>query len=315
MKRSESSGFVAVVGAANIDICAAPDDALELHDSNPGQVGVSPGGVARNIAENLSRLGVDARLVSAVGDDDFGNLLLQQGRAAGIDMNAVQQLENRATSAYVSVLDGSGDMHVAVNDMSIVDDLQPDQLQEHEAMLRQAGVVVLDTNLPQASLDYLASALPDQLLFVDTVSVTKAPRIAPCLAAIHTLKAGRAEAEALSGLRCRGKRQLAQAARWFHDQGVQRVFISLGKQGVFYSDGELGGLEPVSATAPDTVNANGAGDAMFAAIACCWLGRQTLRDTVRFAMCAASFTMSHPATINPDISVASLTKHMAATYA
>ena len=74
--------FVVVVGGANMDICASPANALTMHDSNPGSVVTSPGGVARNIAENLARLGVDARLIAAVGADYHGDLLLQQGRAA-----------------------------------------------------------------------------------------------------------------------------------------------------------------------------------------------------------------------------------------
>ena len=190
-----------------------------MHDSNPGRVVTSPGGVARNIAENLARLGVDARLLCAVGADEHGDLLLSQGRAAGIDMSNVLRLSDAATSTYVSMLDASGDMHVAVNDMSIVDALQPSQLRHFEKMLRQASLVVLDTNLPDASLKYLCESLTDSVLFVDTVSAAKAARIAPYLSSIHTLKAGSIEAEALSGMPCRTKRQLEKAVRWFHAQG------------------------------------------------------------------------------------------------
>lgn len=310
-----SDPFVAVIGGANMDICAAPASHLQLRDSNPGRVVTSPGGVARNIAENLARLGVDCRLLSAVGADYHGDLLLRQGRTAGIDMNAVLRVTHAPTSTYVSMLDASGDMHVAVNDMSVVDELQPERLRGHEKMLRQARLVVLDTNLPDASLRYLSEALRDRLLFVDTVSVAKAARIAPYLRSVHTIKAGRVEAEALSGMRCRTERQLAKTARWFHDQGTKRVFISLGDEGIYYSDGEQAGLEAVPVAAPDLMNANGAGDAMFAGIVYCWLEQQPVLDTIRFAMSAAGLTMSHSATINPDLSSASVQKHMEASYA
>ena len=309
-----SDPFVAVVGGANMDICASPASHLRMQDSNPGRVVTSPGGVARNIAENLARLGVDCRLLTAVGADNHGDLLLLQGRAAGIDMSAVLRLDAAQTSTYVSMLDESGDMHVAVNDMSIVDALQPDRLRTHEKMLRQASLVVVDTNLPDASLSYLCEALNDRLLFVDTVSAAKASRIGPYLGSVHTIKAGGIEAEALCGMRCRTERQLAKAAQWFHKQGTKRVFLSLGEEGIYYSDGEQAGLEPVPVTAPDTTNANGAGDAMFAGIVYCWLEQRPLLDTIRFAMSAAGLTMSNSATINPDMSCTSVQKYVAATY-
>ena len=69
-----SDPFVALVGGANMDICASPASRMRMHDSNPGSVVTSPGGVARNMAENLARLGVDCRLVAAVGADHYGDL-------------------------------------------------------------------------------------------------------------------------------------------------------------------------------------------------------------------------------------------------
>jgi pseudouridine kinase len=85
---------VCVIGGANVDIHGAAYQPLRLRDSNPGSVHVSPGGVARNVAENLSRLGVDCRLVTAVGKDPHGEMLLAHGRETGIDMRYVQELES-----------------------------------------------------------------------------------------------------------------------------------------------------------------------------------------------------------------------------
>ena len=75
--------FVAVIGGANIDIHGKSNDTLQERDSNPGQVHTSAGGVARNIAENLARLGVDCRLITAVGKDHHGQMLLRLARDAG----------------------------------------------------------------------------------------------------------------------------------------------------------------------------------------------------------------------------------------
>lgn len=306
--------FAVVIGGANMDICGASTDRLRLQDSNPGAVTSSPGGVARNIAENLARLGVDCRLIAAIGADHHGDLLLQQGQAAGIDMRYVLQLEAEQTSTYISVLDDAGDMLVGINDMSIVDQLRPERLQVHEQMLKQASVIIADTNLCEESLAYLGGTCIDQPLVVDTVSVAKAIRIKPYLDTVHTLKASRIEAEALSGISSPTNRQLPKVAAWLHERGVARVFITLGPAGVFYSDTDKQGLVSPHKNAGKVKNANGAGDAFAAGIAYAWLQRWELIDSVRFAISAANVALSHRATINPSMSAATVNRIREAQY-
>ena len=268
--------FVVIVGGANIDICGAPGVGLRMGDSNPGAVTSSPGGVARNVAENLARLGVDCRLITAVGNDHHGDLLCDQGRAVGIDMRHVMRLDTVPTSTYVSVLDNSGDMLVAINDMSIVDEIRPDRLRRHEPMLKQAHLLVADTNLSSAALAYLGQAAAGQPMFIDAVSAAKAKRILPSLDTVHTLKATRIEAEELCGFSSKGTDNLPKIANWFHERGVKRIFITLGTDGVFYSQGDEQGYEDAS-DAPDGVaNANGAGDAFVAGLAYAWMNDWTL---------------------------------------
>jgi len=307
--------FTVVIGGANMDICGAPAGKLHMRDSNPGTVDSSPGGVARNIAENLARLGVVCRLIAAVGNDKHGDLLLEQGQAAGIDMRYVLRLEAEQTSTYVSVLNNAGDMLVAINDMSIMDEIKPEHLQAQERMLKQASLIIADTNLDDAALAYLGGTFVEQPLFVDTVSAPKAIRIKPYLDTVHTLKASRMEAEALSGMSARLKKNLPGIANWFHDRGVERIFITLGTDGVFCSSAGEQGLEKAGKTADGVANASGAGDAFFAGIAYSWLQHWPLVKSARFAISAANVALSHRSTINPGMSAAAVNRIYAAQYA
>ena len=307
--------FVAVVGGANLDICGAPAGDLLMRDSNPGTVNTSPGGVARNIAENLARLGADCRLIAAVGNDNHGKLLLEQGQAAGIDMRFMLRLDAAKTSTYVSVLDNEGDMLVAINDMSIMNELKPERLQGHEQMLRQASLIIADTNLRDDALAYLGGTFSGQPLFIDTVSAAKASRIKPYLDCVHTLKASRIEAEALSGIDAPTNKQLPRVASWFHKRGVKRVFITLGTEGVFYSNTQETGLEKAGDVADGVANANGAGDAFVAGIAYSWIKQWPLLKSVRFAISAASVALTHRSTINPGMSTAAVKRIYDAHYA
>lgn len=300
--------FVAIVGGANMDIHGTPDARLRKHDSNPGTVHTSPGGVARNIAENLARLGADCRLIAPVGNDHHGQLLMKQGDAAGIDMSNMLQFDSASTSTYLSVLDDCGDMFVGISDMSILDRLNAEQLRVHKKMLQQASLVIADTNLTDDALGYLTRTCAEQTLFVDTVSTTKALRIKPYLDAVHTLKPSLIEAEELSGIKAPTDKELPKIAAWFHDQGVQRLFITLGAGGVFYSTDAEQGIEKSDHTVEHKVNAGGAGDAFVAGLAHAWLNQWPLLQSVRFAMAAATLALADAATINPNMSSAAVQK-------
>jgi pseudouridine kinase len=302
--------FVAVIGGANIDIHGKSNKALRRKDSNPGTVHTSAGGVARNVAENLARLGVDCRLISAIGNDHHGRMLMRLCREAGIDMRCVQEIASAPTSTYLSVLDDSGDMQVAIADMSIIDHLDAERLQQHQAMLIQASLMILDTNLLDDALAWLTVTFAGNTIFADTVSTTKALRLKPYLQSIHTLKTSTLEAEALTGLEARTQTQLRKLAGRLHAEGIERVFITRGNQGVFYSTGDAQGVQKLKRDKRDVRNAGGAGDAFLAGLAYAWLEDWPLSDSVQFALAAANITLSHPAASSPALSLAAVNRAM-----
>jgi pseudouridine kinase len=298
--------YTVVIGGANMDILGRPFNTLHSGDSNPGVVSCSPGGVGRNIAENLARMGSDTRLISAIGKDTYGQLILQQCRQAGIDSQACLELSDANTSTYLSVLDGNGDMHVAIADMAIIERLDVDVLKSRADMIRRAELLVLDANLSEVALEYLLCNFADKPIFVDTVSCAKAHKLKPYLSSIHTLKPNLKEAQQLSGITIKDNNGLPSLANWFHDQGVKRVFLSLGSKGVFYSDQKQQALLP--AICVDMINANGAGDAFLAGLAHSWIQQWPTLQSTRFAMAAAVVALSHIATINPNMSEISINR-------
>jgi len=313
--RKDSSGdtsFVTVVGGANIDIHGKSAGTLRANDSNPGTVHMSAGGVGRNVAENLARLGVDCRLVTAVGDDQHGRTLIRLSSEAGVDMQYVQEIASAPTSTYLSVIDASGDMKVAIADMNIIDHLTPERLRPHQAMLYESSLIVLDTNLPDSTLAWLANTFGEQTLFVDTVSTTKAPRIKQYLNSVHTLKTSAIEAEALTGLEARTKPQLQNVAAHLHAAGVERVFVTRGSRGVFYSTGNEQGTMKLEQQSRVIRNAGGAGDAFLAGLAYARLEDRDLEATLRFALTAADLTLSDSATSSPALSLAAVNQALEA---
>jgi len=143
--------------------------------------------------------------------------------------------------------------------------------------------------------------------------VSKAPRLKPFLSSIHTLKSSTIEAEALTGLDAQTPAQLRELASYLHGQGVKRVFITRGEQGVFYSAGEAQGSQHL-AEKREMQNAGGAGDAFLAGLAYAWLEDFDMDDTLRFALTAADITLSHAATSSPSLSLAAVNRVMDAQH-
>jgi pseudouridine kinase len=307
--------FVTVIGGANIDIHGKSTKSLLAHDSNPGAVHSSAGGVARNIADNLARLGVDCRLISAIGKDHHGQMLMRLSREAGINMQYIHEFASASTSTYLSVLDESGDMQVAINDMSIIDRLSATQLEPQKAMLGRSALMIVDCNLPQDVLEWLTATFSSTPIFADTVSAAKASRIKPYLQSVHTLKASAIEIAALAGKEARTQTQLRTIAGELHSQGLKRLFVTRGEQGVFYSTPDEQGLEKPISENRDVSSTGGAGDAFLAGLAYSWLENSSLADSLRFALAAADITLSHPATNNPALSVKTVKSAMEHTRA
>ena len=302
-----SGSYVVVVGGVNVDIGGHSFAPLIAADSNPGSVSVSLGGVGRNIAHNMSLMGLDVRLLTAYGDDFHGQQVAASCSELGIDLSHALRVSGGTTSTYLYLADPAGEMALAVSDMSICDKITPAYLAANLPILQNAQVIVADTNIPAESLRYLAENVTVPL-FVDPVSTAKAEKLRPILNRIHTLKPNRLEAELLSGVRIENRADVETAADVLTGLGVHRIFLSLGAQGVYAAMGEQKLWLPT--TPGQMVNTTGCGDAFMAALVWAYLEGSDLETTARAGLAAGSIAMESPETINPQMSAPALRKRM-----
>ena len=291
--------YILVIGGSNIDIQGFPKEKLIQRDSNIGTVKMSLGGVGRNIAENCARLGVPTRLMSVIGDDPYGQKILKEAQAIGLNMQDTVVLSGESTSTYLSILDETHDMAMAINHMDSIEKLTVEHIRAKRSIIEHAQLVVLDTNLPQAVLDHLLAQYPKTKFFVDTVSTKKALKIKDHLKNIHTLKPNRMEAEVLTG--SSEKTPLLELGSQLK---CKRSFISLGSQGVQVFEGKTHLHFPTKPI--EVVNATGAGDAFMAGLVYAYLKGYDIKETCLTAMAASRLALSHPDTINPNLNEQSL---------
>ena len=295
----ENSKFAVVVGGVNIDIGGRPFAPLTMKDSNPGRVTVSPGGVGRNIAHNLSLLGVRTYLLTALGDDLNARRITDSCTESGIDITHALRVPGEATSTYIYLDDSDGDMAVALSDMEICSRITPAYLESKKDLLNRASAVVADTNIPEESLAWITEhcSVP---VFADPVSTAKTGKLRSLLSRIHTLKPNRLEAEILSGIRITDDISAFRAARALLETGLRSVAITLGARGVMSADSHA--VELIPCCPAEVRNATGAGDAFMAALVWSWLEGEDFSASCRMAAAAAAIAVESDETINPALS-------------
>lgn len=296
--------YAVVIGGANMDICGKAYGPLRLGDSNPGHVHTAAGGVGRNIAENLARLGSDTRLITAVGNDQHGQRLIELSQQAGINMRHTLVLDGFNTSCYLSLHDPHGEMSCAINDMAILEELNPQRMTQFDGLLSAASALVVDTNLSSALLAWIFGRYPQLAIFVDTVSVAKVDKIRPWLSAIHTIKPNRHEAEHLSGIPIEGPDSWSRVADWFLAAGIQRLFLSLGAEGIYYCDAEHRAHLPILPC--PVINVTGGGDAYMGALIHAWLQHYPLDQAAHFARACAALAVGCEDTVYSGLSQAAV---------
>jgi len=299
----EDTASVVVVGAAAMDTKGHALEPLQSGTSIPGHVRVSVGGVGRNIAENLARLGLETILLSAVGDDEAGRHLLAQARGSGVNVDHVLVNPEHATAAYLAVLDQQGNLSVSVADMGIMEAVTPRYLYDRRRWLRQASVVAIDANLsPQA----LASLLRQTRKYgvpvcADPTSTSLAPRLCPHLGDLYMITPNALEAEALCGQPVRNRDEAIVAAKRLVSLGVEIAIITLADQGLVHATSNESGYIP--AVECEIVDLTGAGDALTATVIFGLLNDFPVDEAVRLGVSAAALTLQCRETVCPDLSL------------
>ena len=126
----DRAASITVIGGANIDISAKYiSPATTTGDSHQGQISTSAGGVARNIAENLARLGSAVQLITGLGDDELSAPVRASLNLPLLDLSACYAPTNAPSDSYLSLYDMTGELVSAVNQMQLVNKLTPSYLQ------------------------------------------------------------------------------------------------------------------------------------------------------------------------------------------
>lgn len=295
------------MGGANLDIVGMTAGPPHPGASTPGRVRVTPGGAARNVAENLARLGVRATLIAAVEAGPLGDRLIARTADAGVDVTQITRVEGRGN--YYVAAESGGVLQWAVSDMAAAESLTPAAIDARAALIRAAEAVVLDANVPPGTIRRAADLTAGSLCLLP-VSVAKAARVLEVLHRASLIVLTATEAQALTDQAftkgSQSRDEIVRAGRLLQLRGPAVVVITAGDQGMVWIAKEAAWAH----IPPDAVvDATGAGDAVAAVCIYGLLTGLSADLAARLAAAAGAMTVGIEGATHPGLTREALHRH------
>jgi len=283
-------GRIVVVGSLNMDLVVrvdrmpAPGETIRGHDFH-----TIPGGKGANQAAAISQLGGQVAMVGHVGDDAFGPQLVGNLQARGVDTRYVSAVAGVATGTALIMVDSQGENSIVIapGANALV---SPQDIDACDDLLRQAEYLVLQCEIPLETVSYAIrrAAQHGVRVVLNPDPARDLPR--ELLRGVHYLVPNESEAESLCGRKVYDADTARQAARQLHAQGVPVVIITLGSQGALVLTDD----ETFQMPAPQVrvVDTTAAGDAFVGGLVVSLSRGLSLREAVRYAVCAGAVAVT-----------------------
>ncbi len=299
----DGKNYVCVIGGSTVDVYGCARSHFMYGDSNPGDVHISYGGVGRNMAENLSRLGVRTEFLTLFGNDQHANSIIEICKKNNVGISHSEKCDDCNSSFYICIEDSTGDMCAGISDMKLYDKLTSDFIEKRLDIINNSDLCVIDTNLKIEVLEYISRNVKVPI-FVDPVSTAKSKKLINCMDNIHTVKANLIEAECLSEMHIDNHKDLRAAARHIIQKGVKQLFITLGNKGVYYNNVVSEGL--LEAPKSKVKSTTGAGDAFFAGALWAYGHNKDIREMAQYGQSAASILIKSGTTFSNNLNIQNL---------
>lgn len=306
-----TSKEIICIGGANIDRKFHVAGEVAMGTSNPSNVTQSIGGVARNIAENLGRLGQEVRLITLAGHDSDWKAI-EKGSSHFMKLDSVELMEDITTGSYTAVLNEQGELIIAMANMAIYDRLRPSNFKKHESWLLSAQCIVVDLNCPLETVEYLRdfAALHHVPLMVVPVSSPKMNRLPKNLDGVTWLICNREEAEMYLDFPIQSREDYHTAIELIKDKGVEYAVITSGDKGVYAGSKESETFYVPAIAVEHVEDVTGAGDAFVSAFLHVAFQDQAFKECIRSGLVNASKTLQSPFTVRQDLSSEQLQKEL-----
>ncbi|MHC0036250.1 carbohydrate kinase [Pseudoneobacillus sp. C159] len=302
---------VICIGGANIDRKCHVKGKAQLGTSNPIYATQNAGGVARNIGENLGRLGLEVALISTSGNDSDWSFI-EESSSLYMNLDNVTKFPEKSTGSYTAVLDVNGELIIALANMDVYEAITPELLSKHDLLLSRAKCIMADLNCPKETIQFLCHfaknhAIPLVLIPVSSPKMTHLP---DDLNGVTWIITNRDESETYFGMEMKTEEDWKRILDLWLARGVSNVVVTNGKEGSMIGNKEEGIFHIPALNVNEIVDVTGAGDAFSSAVIYSWLAGKSLIEIAEAGTMNAAKTLQSPFTVRQDLSAEQLQKDL-----
>ena len=281
------TGRIVVVGSINMDLVVRSP-----HLPLPGETilgsgfNTFPGGKGSNQAVAAARLGAPVAMIGCVGQDAFGDAMLETLEADQVDVSGIRRDDGAPTGVALITVDDRGENTIVVASGANMR-ITPEDVEAHEALFANASVLLLQLEIPlAASRRAMDLALRHGLKVVLNPAPAQ-PLSAEFLSGVDVLVPNEGEL-----LRLSGEQKMEAAVQRMWASGVGSLLVTLGEKGALLVN-QAGELR-VPAFPVKAVDTTAAGDAFLGAFAVSLAGGLPAEQAARWACAAAAIAVTRP---------------------
>mgnify|MGYP003196139734 FL=1 len=248
------------------------------------------GGKGANQACACAKLGADTVFLSAVGSDQFADMVLSSLRAAGTDVSRVLKSASQSTGFAVINVDSVGENTIVV--VPGANQLCTEEyISENLAAIADADICLVQLELPGKSVyEFIRQAK----LCGKTVIFNPAPASKDIPDDIYDgldyITPNETEIAQITGMAAESEAEIAAAAERLLEKGVKNVIVTIGSKGVIHVSSE--GARRYPAYKVKSVDTTAAGDTFNAGLAVALLEGKGLQDAISFGNAAAGISVT-----------------------
>lgn len=273
---------ILVIGSLNMDMVVNVAHTPAVGETIlTDRMSLIPGGKGANQACAAGHLGADITMLGAVGDDTYGDILIESLKKSGVNVSGIIRRKGENTGIALITVNSAGDNSIVVVSGANAT-LSCEDIDRHRELLQEADIILFQMEIPAATVRYAAKMAKSlgKTVILDPAPV---PENFPdeLYRYVDVLKPNETELHMLTKTD-RIETRLPEAVGLLKAKGIKNVLVTLGENGV-YLDAEDTGVSKIPALKVEAVDTTAAGDSFTAAMAVMLSQGKNLKEAAVFA--------------------------------
>lgn len=294
---------ICIIGGSSIDVWGLTDNNLTNGVANEGSVRISVGGVGRNIAENIRKLGMQPEFITAISNDDYGEHIQTYSLKEGVRIDKSNVFKSEKTSFFVAILNKDNKLEYAISDTSILKQITPAYINQKREEIKSSKMIVIDLNIPKNTVEYILSHFRRKTIIIDPVSVSKIEKIVPFLKEVQILPLSVEELSYLSRVKINTEEDLKMAADVVLYKGVKELVVMNGINELSYFSKKDYVKVKTNEDEEKLVNREGVREAQIAALVYGFYNQLGIEETLKIALKSGHINAKTEEVVSPWLSV------------